>query len=90
MKSIENIINEFVDENEIGDEYIFLQISSIWDKCFSDIVKNNIQLVKFEKDILYMRSDAASWKKEIQLRSYEIVNKINQQLETNIIQKISI
>ena len=90
MKSIENIINEFVDENEIGDEYIFSQISNVWNKHFSDTVKNNIQLVKFENNVLYMYSNSAAWKKEIQLRSNEIINKFNLNFETNIIQKINI
>lgn len=90
MKSIKNIVNEFVDENEIGDEYIFLQISDVWNKFFSDTVKNNIQLVKFEKNVLYMRSDSAAWKKEVQLRSTEIIDKFNQQFETIIIKKINI
>ena len=90
MKSIGNVINEFVDENEMGDEYIFVQISDVWNKNFSDTVKNNIKLVKFEKNVLYMYSDSAAWKKEIMLRSAEIISKFNTQLGTNIIQTINI
>jgi len=90
MKAIENIVNEFIDENEIGDEYIFLQISNVWNKYFSDTVKNNIQLVKFKKNVLYMRSDSAAWRKEIQIRSNEIIDKFNLKFEIKIIQKINI
>jgi len=90
MKSIENIINEFVDEYEIGDEYIFSKVLNIWNKFFPDIVKNNIKLIKFEKGILYMQSDSAAWKKEILLRKSEIIDKFNLHLEKNIIKKLNI
>ena len=90
MKSIENVINEFVDENEMGDEYIFAQIENVWNKNFADIVKNNIHLIKFENGVLYMRSDSAAWKKEILLRNSEIINKFNLNFGTNVIRKLNI
>ena len=90
MKSIENIINEVVDENEIGDEYIFSQITNIWNEHFADTVINNIKLVKFEKGILYMHANSSAWKKEVLLRTTEIINKFNLQFGTNVIQKINI
>jgi len=90
MKSIENIINEFVDENEIGNEFVFSQISNVWNKNFSDTVKNNIKLVRFENSILFMHTDSAAWKKEMQLRSKEIIDNLNHHFETNIVKKINI
>jgi predicted nucleic acid-binding Zn ribbon protein len=90
MKSINSILEDFATEHKIENEFIFSQILNIWNEHFPEIIRNNISLKKFENGTIFFHSNSSAWKKEIMLRKNELIDKLNSQFGSKIIQKIKI
>ncbi|MGI6370549.1 MAG: DUF721 domain-containing protein [Ignavibacteria bacterium] len=81
MQRISEILNQFISDNEFLAESINLEkIKQIWQEDFPPNLSQNISVVKFQSNKLYLHTSSSAWRKEVLLRKTEIISKINEKL----------
>lgn len=90
IKSIAEVVDNLMRDEKLDKELLWIQIKNIWEQKISTIYKENVKLVKFSDGILYLWTDVAVWRKEVQLRSQEIATGFNIHLKSQIIMKVKI
>ena len=89
MKSVKNIIEQIIIENNMEDEVRFIHISDIWKNHFYKYA-NNISVIKYKNKVLYLKTNSPSWRQEIAMQFDTIIKQFNFYLKENLIEKIII
>jgi hypothetical protein len=90
MKSIENIVKQIINENQMDEAFHFSKITQLWNDNYPDAFKNNISLINFQNKTLFVKTTSPVWRKEINLITDKIINNINSLMGSNIVEKINV
>jgi hypothetical protein len=89
MKSIKNIIEQIIVDNNLENEFLFARINEVWKNKLS-YYADNIHISKYKNKIIYMQTDSPAWRKEIIIKTDDIINQLNSNLKEHLITKIII
>jgi len=90
MGGLDSILKSIFIENGRMDLLILSQIKKELTKILPQSIKKYIQIYKFTKGNLYIKSQHSLWSAELQFNKAMIINKLNEKLGGEIVKDIKI
>ncbi len=91
MEHINSILNKIIDNNDKFSNIIILEnIKQIWFSKFPKSINQNIKVIRYFNNILYLYTNSVIWKKEILIQKSKIIDIFNTELNSTVIKDIKI
>lgn len=91
MEHINSILNKIIDNNDKFSNIIILEnIKQIWFSKFPQSINQNIKVIRYFNNILYLYTNSVIWKKEILIQKSKIIDIFNTELNSTVIKDIKI
>ena len=88
-KSIKDIIEEMAGNSAVSSIALMKIIDDAWKASVGEFISENTSIKKFSHGTLFLHSDSAAIRSEIQMRKNTIITSINKELDKEIIENIS-
>lgn len=90
MGGLDEILKEIFVDNGRMDLFFLAKVKKELDKILPESVKKYIEVYKFSKGNLYIKSHHSLWSAELQFNKTMILNKLNEKFGSEIIKDIKI
>lgn len=90
MIELSNLIEKFAHEKKWDDIYVCSKINNVKHLIFKGISNESVRIKRFEKGILYLETESAAWRTELFLRKEQIINKINNLINIDVVKDMII
>jgi len=91
MEHINSILKKIIDNNDKFSNIIILEnIKQIWFSKFPKSINQNIKVIRYFNNILYLYTNSVIWKKEILIQKSKIIDIFNTELNSTVIKDIKI
>ena len=88
LKPIKNIIESFVEQDNISDGIFNIKIQKAWENAVEKKILDYTKEIYVKGDILYIKVSNPILKQEILYSRQKVINLINEELEKDLIKKI--
>ena len=88
LKSIKNIIESFVEQDNISDGIFNIKIQKAWENSVEKKILDYTKEIYVKGEILYIKVSNPILKQEILYSRQKVINLINEELEKDLIKKI--
>ena len=84
IKSLKNIINEYLEDTKFEEINNLLKIEQLWKKTVGEIISQKTKIIKFEHNILLIKTNTPVWRNELSLQKNSLIKKINRTKNINV------
>ena len=84
IKSLKNIINEYLEGTKFEEINNLLKIEQLWKKTVGEIIFKKTKIIKFEHNILLIKTNTPVWRNELTLQKNNLIKKINRTKNINV------
>lgn len=88
--TLKDAINQFMKDYGLQDRYLQSRVLTEWPKIMGPTIAKHTTDIYVKKDVLIVYVDSAPLKQELTLSKSKMIERINESLETNIINDIQI
>ena len=88
LKPIKNIIESFVEQDNISDGIFNIKIQKAWENSVEKKILDYTKEIYVKGEILYIKVSNPILKQEILYSRQKVINLINEELEKDLIKKI--
>jgi predicted nucleic acid-binding Zn ribbon protein len=89
-KTIKSVMKELIKDPVLRDKVHQEQLKVKWTEIVGDQIANISRILKFEKGRLTIKTSSSIWLYELSLRKKEIIDQINEKLESKIVNELII
>lgn len=89
-RSMKELVSVLVKQLGLNEQILEQRIKADWQDIVGDIAYLKIQVLNLKDGVLYLNSSSSVWTNEFQLRKFEIIRKINEMHNTEIVHNIKI
>ena len=88
LKTIKNIIENFVDQKSISDGIFNVKVQKAWENAVEKKILDYTKEIYVKGEVLYIKVSNPILKQEILYSKQKVINLINEELEKDLIKKI--
>ena len=88
LKSIKNIIENFVEQKSISDGIFNVKVQKAWENAVEKKILDYTKEIYVKGEVLYIKVSNPILKQEILYSKQKVINLINEELEKDLIKKI--
>lgn len=89
-KTIKSVMKDLIKDPVLRDKVHQEQLKMKWTEIVGDQIANISRILKFEKGRLTIKTSSSIWLYELSLRKKEIIDQINEKLESKIVNELII
>lgn len=89
-KQLNEILEDFCKTNGFYEGIIKKRIVENWEAIIGPIISKNAKIIKYQNNILYIKTTSSIWKTELLSRKEEIIDLVNKAIGEKIIGKLVI
>ena len=88
LKTIKNIIENFVEQKSISDGIFNVKVQKAWENAVEKKILDYTKEIYVKGEVLYIKVSNPILKQEILYSKQKVINLINEELEKDLIKKI--
>lgn len=89
-RSMKDLVSVLIKQLGLNEQILEQKIKADWQEIVGDIACLKIQVLNLKDGVLYLNSSASVWTNEFKLRKSEIIRKINDKYNSEIVRNITI
>lgn len=87
---MKDLVSVLIRQLGLNEAIIEQKIKSDWAELIGEIACTKIEVISLKSGILYLNSTASVWTNELNLRKAEIIHRINEKYNSEIVRNIII
>ncbi len=88
--TISEVLHSIVKRKGWDNQYYQAQITNNWEKIVGTKIFEETLIHSLKNGILTIRTNSSTWRTELSLRSEQLITKINEELQSDVVEKIVI
>ncbi len=88
VQSLGAIMADFLRENNMEKPLLEKRIVTVWPEVMGELIARYTRKVEFKNGVLYVHLSSAALRQELFLARFEIVKKMNEHINSDIVQDI--
>ena len=83
FRSLNNILESISNQHKLKKYFIYDKIKKIWAENIDEIIQQNTEIINFNNNVIIIKTATPTWKTELGFQKTELLNIINNNLESN-------
>ncbi len=88
--SLKDIIQQLAKRKGWDDQWIQAELKNRWEKIVGEKIASETEIDSFKEGVLSIRTKSSTWRTELNLRAEQLIIKINEELQSDEVEKIVI
>ena len=89
-KTLKELIDNLVQIVDLDEQLLQSKLERSWVEIIGPAAANSVTVTFYKNKVLYLKTHSSTWRTELLLRKREIIDRINQKFENEIIKDINI
>ena len=86
--SLKDALKTIIAECNLEPIMIQGKLPEIWRETVGDTIADSVSVVRLKDGTLFLSAVSSSWKSEILLRRHDLIDRMNEKLDSKVIKKI--